>query len=244
MIDSVGNSFDKLIFREYAIVTTYSSDLAIQLVSAVIDQTLTFQKKYRDNKRTLSAQFCFGDQNLILKIPRARNGRIWERFLTLFRPSESRRIFNSQLKLMELSMIGPTPILAAERRWLGCVVESFVIYQYLEGVPGQDVDAQRILSSLIELHKKGYLRGDPQLVNFIIDRDNVQFIDFKLKKSVFLPKIKAYMELSDFLGKCPEAQPYLPEKIEGSVKFKIASSLFGLKIGIRRMRRRMKSLLN
>ena len=244
MIDLAGNSFEKLTFRDYTIVTTCSTDLATQLVSAVVDQRLDFQKKYRDNKRTLSALFCFGDHNLILKIPRARNSRIWERFLTLFRPSESRRIFNSQLKLRELSLIGPTPILAAERRTMGCVVESFVVYQYLEGVPGRDKDAQSIFNTLIGLHEQGYLRGDPQLVNFIMDRGDVQFIDFKLKKPVFLPKIQTYMELSDFLGKCPTAQPYLPEEIGKTIKFKIASWLFGLKGGIRRLRRRIKSLLN
>lgn len=244
MIDPSVTRFEKITFRGFTIATMCSADLATQLVSAVIDQTLQFQKKYRDNKRTLSAQFIFDDHHLILKIPRARNSRIWERFLTLFRPSESRRIHDSQLKLQELSFIGPTPILAAERRTMGCVVESFVIYRYLDGVPGQEKDAQEILSNLIGLHERGYLRGDPQLVNFIIDKGDVQFIDFKLKKPFFLPKIQTYMELADFLGKCPAAQSFLPEEIEKSKQFKLAREFFEIKSAIRTLRRRIKSLLN
>ena len=244
MIEPTDTHLEELTFRGYTIVTTCSADLAMQLTSAVIDQTLDFQKKYRDNKRTLSAQFCFADQNLILKIPRARNTRSWERFLTLFRPSESRRIFNSQLKLRDFSLIGPTPILTAERRKIGCVVESFVIYMYLKGVPAKEKDAEDVIEVLIELHNLGYLRGDPQLVNFIIAKGNVQFIDFKLKKPFFLSKVQLYMELADFLRKCPAAQPFLPEEIQKSKRFKIASWLFELKSRIRALRRGLKSLLN
>lgn len=231
---------EKLRLRDYTLITTRPADQALQLAAAVLDHTVDIQEAYRDNKRTLSARFRFDGQALVLKIPRARNARMWERMLTWFRLSESFRIFNSQLILRNLGFSGPVPVLAASQRIMGCVVDSFVVYEYLEGAKAQDKDAQAVMEALICLHEQGYLRGDPQLANFIVKDGKILFIDFKLKKASFWPRLQTHMELAQFLKKCPAAYSHLPVRISQSRVFRIASFFQRVKSAIRKQRRQIK----
>jgi heptose II phosphotransferase len=138
------------------------------LCADILDDNLVRQHVFRDNWRTLSANVRVNDRSLLLKIPRARNGRRWERILTMFRGSDALRSFRHLEMMSELGLSAPEPVLAAEFRSHGMVTDSFVCYDFVEGRRPDIEDAPAILDALRTLHGKGYLRNDAQLANFLI----------------------------------------------------------------------------
>ena len=80
-------------YRGYRLVTHLDESDGRALVDGILDERLTRVKTFRDNWRTLSACVRFQNDALLLKVPRARNGRRWERFLTFFRSSDALRTF-------------------------------------------------------------------------------------------------------------------------------------------------------
>jgi len=208
----------------------------------VIDEKLEFEKVYRSNKRSFVGRFDFDGKKLVLKIPRARNARYWERFLSIFRRGECSRVFAGLLKLQELKFVGPIPLLAAERKRFGAVVDGFMVHEYLEGDVAGEADVENILGALLTLHKSGYIRRDPQFVNFLVGHYGVVFIDCRLKRLLLFPQFQCYMELAQFLRECPGKCLELPQRISQSNEFKLASFLDIQKSNARQIRKKIKPL--
>lgn len=163
--------------------------------------------------------------NLVIKEPRKRNKRRWERMMTLFRHGEAMRGYDSHLKLKELEFECPEPILAAELRPHGFVTNSFFVYRYHNGLPATSEDAPAVSRELQRLHSKGYTRGDPKAQNFLIDSGKVCFIDFKLARPNLCRKHSIRMEYAHFLHTMPEGIRYLPEEERDSAGFRFATWL-------------------
>lgn len=230
--------------EDWMLLSRLSEEDAKALWAAVLDGSLERPHVFRDNWRTLSARVVFRGEDLMLKIPRARNKRRWERLLTFFRGSDAARHFRHLLLMKDLGFSAPVPVLAAERKLHGTVIDSFVIYRYLEGRPASANDAGAVLSQLLALHEKGYLRNDPQLANFLISEGRVHFIDFRLKKPLLFRSLARYRELIRFLASAglPDAQ--LPVPVRRSAWFLVARWLEQGSVGFRqwkKSRRRGKS---
>lgn len=226
--------------RQYQVISHLSQPLSQRLLNAVLDDTLVPEKVFRDNWRTLSARVYFQDESLLLKVPRARNGRRWERFLTLFRESDALRTFRHLDQMATMGFAAPTPILACERRHHGVVVDCFVCYHFVDGRTAQSDDAPRVLTALQSLHRRGYLRNDAQLANFLITDGAVFFIDFRLKKPRFLPQLQKARELDRFLRSCPEARQLMPRGEVSSLWLRVASLLENASFGFRAVKKRMR----
>lgn len=211
-----------------------------KLVDNVLDETLPREKVFRDNWRTLSARVRFQDESLLLKVPRARNGRKWERFLTRFRESDALRTFRHIELLGSMGFAAPDPVLACERRQGGVVVDSFVCYRFVEGRPAGPEDAGKILAALQALHNRGYLRSDAQLANFLMVDNVVFFIDFRLKKTWFLSKLQKARELDRFLRSCPGARHLLSREQASSIWLWLASRLENVSFALRNLKREMR----
>lgn len=210
-------------YREYKVVTTVPNrQWTCRLVDAVIDGSLEPQHVFKSNPRTYSALLRLDDQSIMLKVPRSRNKRKWERFLTLFRPSEGIRTFNNLAKMEQLGLIAPPPLLAAEKRHCGVVTDSFACYVFEEGRPAGPNDAEEVMSSLLQLHSLGYLRTDPQPANFLISERGVVFIDFRLKKARFPSRLNKNRELAKLARIYPECVPFIPTTITQTVGFRVA----------------------
>ncbi|WP_148861665.1 lipopolysaccharide core heptose(II) kinase RfaY [Marinobacter fonticola] len=227
-------------YRHYHVVSHVGEDASRELVDAVLDETLTREKVFRDNWRTLSARVRFRDESLLLKVPRARNSRRWERFLTRFRESDALRTFRHLELMSTMGFTAPVPMLACEHRPDGVVTDAFVCYRFVEGRPAEPRDALKILDALEALHRRGYLRNDPQLANFVVSGETVCFIDFRLKKPKFLPALQKARELARFLGSCPEAERLLPATVTSSGWFWLAVRLEKISLGIRKLKRRLR----
>lgn len=113
-----------------------------KLIDLVLCKNLPKYHVHRDNQRTLSVQFEINEEKLVLKIPRARNTRVWERVLSVFRGSDTARVFQGMLKLEEIGFLGARPILMAQRIVAGMTVDSFLIYEYLDGRPCTEADSK------------------------------------------------------------------------------------------------------
>lgn len=233
----MSSTFD---YRQCRVVSNLNEPLSRRLVDGVFNGELTREKVFRDNWRTLSARVRFLDESLLLKVPRARNSRRWERFLTCFRESDALRSFRHIEQLSGMGFGAPEPVLACECRRKGVVVDSFVCYRFVEGRPAGPQDAGNVLSTLRALHKRGYLRSDAQLANFLIVGDSVTFIDFRLKKPRFLPRLQKAREIDRFLRSCPEAREFLSVEEVSSFWLWLASRIEAASFGVRSLKRRIR----
>lgn len=227
-------------YRQYRVVSHIDEAKSQQLIDAILNDSLVREKIFRDNWRTLSVRVRFDHESLLLKVPRARNGRRWERFLTLFRESDALRTFLHLQKLSSMGFSTPDPVLACECRRKGVVVDSFVCYRFVEGRPATSEDAYQILAVLRALHQQGYLRSDAQLANFVVAGDEVTFIDFRLKKPWFLPRLQKARELDRFLRSCPDARRFLSTEEATSGWLRLASFMENASFGFRDLKRRVR----
>lgn len=228
-------------YRGYRAITCTDAGTSGKILDAVIDGDIELGAVFRDNRRTLSAQMMCAGQSLLLKVPRARNGRKWERFLTRFRDSDAFRTMHHLELMRSMGFAAPEPVLAGERRAGGVVVDSFVCYRFVEGRRAVPDDAGAILTALQALHQRGYLRSDAQLANFLIVDGNVTFIDFRLKRPRWLPGLQQAREIDRFLRSCPDARRLLHPDQAASGWLRLASILENFSFGLREVKRNVRN---
>ena len=153
----------------------------------IIDQLEDFKiiKVFKDDQRSKVSLFDFYREKLVFKVPREKNSRKWQRLLSVFRGSESYREFTQAEKINKAGFKTYKPILAYEKRKYGFVTDSYFICEFLEGETGSFKHLNKIKDELDKIHSRGYLHGDSQLVNFIIDDIHVYIIDSKFRKNIF-----------------------------------------------------------
>lgn len=227
----------------YRVEASVSDDEAVFLLRAVLQQRYRVVTLLKDSRHCWAARVAIGDRDLVLKVPRARNRRAWERFLTLFRPGESIRQHRSIATLDRLGARGPEPILGAERREAGRVVDGFFLYGFVAGRQAASRDTRTVAEALLELHGHGYLRGDPQAQNFIVDEGQARFIDFKMQRPRLLARIRLLMEYSKFLESMPFGYRYLDRATRDSRAFRLANALQAGLSCTRRLRKAAKRKL-
>lgn len=133
----------------------------------------------KDNHRSSVNRIEIGDRDLVFKIPKEKNTRYWIRFLTWFRMGEAFKNLHSMNTLSEIGINTTTPVLAAERRKFGMVVDSWLVYEYLDGISCLDRPDtyERVIVTLSKIHNHYLLHGDPQIRNFIEKNDDIYVID-------------------------------------------------------------------
>jgi heptose II phosphotransferase len=225
----------------WTLLSALDDESARAFLSAHLKGQLRREDAFRDNRRTLSVQVHFEGESLLLKVPRARNGRYWERFLTVFRGSDAMRSFR-QLQLMpSLGLEAPQPVIVGENRRKGFVADSFLSYRFVEARKADRQDAPRILAALQKLHRQGYQRTDAQLANFLIrDDGRVVFIDFRLKKPLILSELRKAKELDRFFRSCPEARADYTGPGASSAWLIIARYLSEFEFAMRAFKRRLR----
>lgn len=179
--------------REYEIISSIDDDKARQVVQTLLSSNLPLSSVLKDHRKRFISTVHLEDKACILKIPLGRNTRLWERFLTLFRASDAYRCYFSMIRLKAMGLHCPTPILAAQRRRLGMVVDSFFIYEYQNGEPAGSSDLPLIRTEMAKLHEAGYIRSDPKPANFIKNHGRIYFIDFRLKKPLLFRTLRIAM---------------------------------------------------
>lgn len=170
-------------------------------------ENLKVEKVFKDDNRSKVSLFTFEKEKLVFKVPREKNSRKWQRFLSIFRGSESYREFVQAEKIYKAGLLTYKPILAFEKRKYGFVINSYFICEYLSGETGSIKHLKAIESELEKIHELGYLHGDSQLVNFIIDNKHVYIIDSKFSKNKY-GKFGARYEYIYLEESCPREINY------------------------------------
>ncbi len=228
--------------REYRVLSNIDEDTAILLVNSILSKSYQTISEYNNDKNSFVSQIKIKDfDNILFKIPRNRNSRPGERFLTFFRESDSFRIIESLKKISDMGLNAPVPILAAQKRRFGMVVESFYAYKFVEGSEATDDNLPEVLKSLQTLHITGYTRSDPKLTNFLMKDGQVYFIDFRLKRPAVFKKLYIMINLCKFLQAEQKAIGLIDEKLKNSILYKIAFILNDIKNSYKKIRRNIKS---
>jgi heptose II phosphotransferase len=190
----------------YRVLTAMPEASARQLVSKIVSNKIEFKTVFKDRPKCLVASFESGEAgHLVLKIPKARSRRPWERFLTLFRYGEGVRQFWNMQELDALGVLGPRPMLAAEKRRFGVVTDTFYVYSLVKGRQASPRDLPIIIKALAPIYQQGYCRSDPRVANHIVDGECIYLIDFRITKPWFFGRLRCAMEVCQLAGEFSRA---------------------------------------
>ena len=187
--------------------------------------SLILEKKYedisilKDDKRSLVKIIKMNGNNYVLKVPREKNNRKWQRIINIFRGSDSFRSFQMMNKLEGLGIESTKAIIAAEKR-TPFVVDSLLVMDLLNGEEIHKEYYLKVIEKLGDIHKKGYLHGDSQIQNFMLKDDKIYSIDLRLQKNIYgnIGKMYEFIYLRE---SCKEIDEYYDE-IRNRWSFKIA----------------------
>ncbi|MEQ8924190.1 MAG: lipopolysaccharide core heptose(II) kinase RfaY [Fulvivirga sp.] len=162
-----------------------SGEEAKELFERISNQQFEIVTVLKDNQRSIVKRINVNSRDLVLKVPKEKNSRFWIRFLTLFRSGEARKNLESMVVLENIGVKTTAPVLAAEVRQAGMVVNSWLLYEYLEGHSclNQPRNYEKVINTLNTIHQHGFIHGDPQIRNFIQKGSDVYVIDANPKKA-------------------------------------------------------------
>ncbi len=212
-------------YRGYRIVSSQDNQAARMLVDRVLSDEIETLEIYRDNRNSFTAKCAFGSREAVIKIPRGKNRKRMARFFTLLRSSEPIRRYKDMNTLRRLGINGPMPVLAAEKRFFGMVVDSFLIYWFIEGRVPESGDERAVLEEVRRLHRMGYTRKDSKPENFLVAGRDAYLIDFKLKRPALFKKTRINMELAWLVRRMPDAFNHIGKHERGSFLFRFGSLL-------------------
>ena len=191
----------------------------IEFLKIILDKKYNTIKILKDDKRSLVEIIEINEGKFVLKIPKEKNNRKWQRFVNIFRGSDSFRNYHTMDKLEEIGINSTKALFAAEIR-SPFVTDSFLIMEVLEGEYIGSEDYQRVIKELSNIHSKGYLHGDSQIQNFMLKDDKIYSIDLRLQKNIYgnIGKMYEFIYLRE---SCKEIDEYYDE-IRNRWSFKIA----------------------
>jgi len=139
------------------------ADWVAQLADLPIlrEQLSQLDETLKDNHRSLVLKGELNGKVVIAKQPRDKNKRLWARVLSYLEPSEAAQTLESLEEFDQLGIPSVQPILVLEKRVLGAVVDSWLVYEYRAGVPSQDKHLPRVIKLLQQLHTAGFRHNDP-----------------------------------------------------------------------------------
>lgn len=172
-----------------------NNDKYLQIYNLVKEKKYKIIKELKNDKRSLVLLIELEEsesnsqklelERVVLKVPREKNEKSWQRFLSMFRGSESKREFISCEMIKESGILGAEPIIAVEKVKSKIVKDSYFILSYIEGSHATFDNIELALKTLYKIHDLGHLHGDPQLPNFMIENEKVYLIDCKFSKVRF-----------------------------------------------------------
>ncbi|ADO81936.1 lipopolysaccharide core heptose(II) kinase RfaY [Ilyobacter polytropus] len=142
-------------------------------------------KVLKNDQRSRVKLIEYEQEKLVLKIPLEKNRRRWQRFLSAFRGSSSKREYENCLKILSEGFLGAKPVLVIDKKIGPFVKESCFVSNFIEGQEGNFQHLKEIGEELNKIHNAGYLHGDSQLVNFMVSNEEIYLIDCKLQKNIF-----------------------------------------------------------
>ncbi|MBL8029082.1 MAG: glycosyltransferase [Fibrobacteres bacterium] len=184
LLDRIRDRLKHLLWSRSGINKIYNGVSAHKLYEAYDRGEYKRVATFKDSRRSLVQQIEIDGQMLVVKIPREKNTRKWQRLLSIFRGGESFREFHALMNGMSKGIPVPRPVAAMERRKFFFVVDSLIIMEWMGGRIAIKEDAEAVSLLLRRIHDAGLLHGDAHLSNFIVDKKGgVMTIDCSLKRN-------------------------------------------------------------
>ena len=196
-----------------------NEEISDQFINDILEKKYEDIKILKDDNRSLVKIIKINDKNYVLKIPREKNKRKWQRVINIFRGSDSFRSFKMMKKLKKMGIRSTEAVLAFEKR-NPFVVDSLLIMELLEGEKITEKNYLDVIESLKKLHLKGYLHGDSQIQNFMLRNSEIYLIDLRLQRNIY-GSIGRMYEFVYLRESCNEIDEYYDD-IRNKVSFKIA----------------------
>ncbi|MEF9933548.1 MAG: lipopolysaccharide core heptose(II) kinase RfaY [Cetobacterium sp.] len=155
------------------------------ILMAIKNQNFNVLKTLKDDQRSKVYLVEVLGNRYVYKVPTEKNKRVWQRFLSIFRGSESKREFDNYNKILNEGFKGPKGIGYFEKKIGPVVVDSFLVSSFLDGRNSKLEDLSLVEKELRKIHDSGYLHGDSQLSNFMIVEDEIYLIDAKMKRNIY-----------------------------------------------------------
>lgn len=130
-----------------------------------------------DNERGLVRLVRVEGTRFVAKRSRVQERRRWSQLTSLYRGGEGWRAFSHMSALFDLGFNVPEPVLCLEKRVLGCVTVSWLLYRHVDGEPCTCRQSGKIASTLETLHRAGWVHRDPHTSNFLWDGSKISLID-------------------------------------------------------------------
>jgi hypothetical protein len=115
----------------------------------------------------------------------------WHRFKRFFRKTRASKSWHYSHLLTSNGILVPPPVAYVETRFFGLRMDSFFLYEHVEGVSGETFfhqfqkDPERIelaidyiINLLIRLGTLGLIHGDIRIANLIFGHDKIWLLDF------------------------------------------------------------------
>ncbi|MDX1628427.1 MAG: lipopolysaccharide core heptose(II) kinase RfaY [Fulvivirga sp.] len=150
-----------------------------ELFDSVSKQEYEILDILKQHYRSTVLKIRLSDQEIVHKVPTEKNKKRWIRFLTWFRQGEAFKNLRNMELLWSKGIKTTVPLLAAEKKRLGMVVDSWLLYEYLDGTTclNHPEYYPEVVKQLKDIHAKGLLHGDPQIRNFIAKANDIYVID-------------------------------------------------------------------
>ncbi|WP_319369854.1 lipopolysaccharide core heptose(II) kinase RfaY [uncultured Ilyobacter sp.] len=174
-----------------------------RLAELILQKNYKVIKLLKNDQRSKVELIKYGEEKLVLKVPLEKDRRRWQRLLSVFRGSSSKREYENCNKILSKGFLGAEPVIAIEKKAGPFVIESCFVSKFIEGQEGNFQHVKEIGKELDRIHNSGYLHGDSQLVNFMVSVHGIYLIDCKLKKNIF-GKFGSRYEFIYLEESCPE----------------------------------------
>jgi len=164
-------------------------------------------KELKNNSRSRVLLIDLQGQKAVLKSPREKNTNKWIRFTTLYRRGEAFKVIRYLDKLLRLGFDTNKPLMAMEKRRLGMVVNSWILYKFKPGKTCDESHYPSIVNILKSFHDKDLLHGDPHVDNFMTTDQGIFTLDAKPKKPI-LGAISKYYEFLYLKKSAPDIEKH------------------------------------
>lgn len=175
-------------------------------------------------------------RKVIVKRPKEKNRRKWIRFISLFRKSETISVLETMEILNKNNIKTNEAIASLEKRKFGMVVDSYILYTYLEGEKLRAEDVFDLIGMLKKIHLLGYLHGDAQFTNFLKENGIFFTIDSNLKNK----KLGKISENIEYLRVADDFEEIEKKMDKNNIYYKLAKALLNIEKSIRRLKKKIR----
>jgi len=169
-------------FRDWLVIPfeDTSSEIPINWRDAAPDiwERLSAPDKIiKQDHRSLVGLIEWQGRRLVVKKFLLQRDWWWFRLTSILFPSLGEIACRNALLLNRLGILTPPPLLLMQRLHWGQVVDSWMIYPFVEELSTGTIELQRIVGFLKRMHRAGWIHGDSHPANFLDTSAGLTAID-------------------------------------------------------------------